>query len=134
MAFSLLLVEFLLADPANVRQVVLLGNRRMAGRIVITFVQTEMLRILVGGFGPIGHDRFDGRPKQFGVMHVRSGYHHAQRAAVSFDNQATLGSILAPIGGVPPDVAPPKRAFPIAPSALCHCQSTPPSSSQLSIN
>ena len=34
------------------------------------------------------------------------------------------------VGGVPPNGIPPKRALPIAPSADCHSQSTPPNSSQ----
>ena len=132
MAFVAVLVQLLLADPPDVRNVVRVGCRGSPGRVIVPFVQAQVLRRGVRRLGPIDHDRLNRRAKQLRVMDVGPGDHDAQRATVGLDDQTSLGAVLAPICGVTTDVAPQKRALPIAPSALCHCQSTPSSSSQSS--
>ena len=72
------------------------------------------------------------RRQQLGVMHIGAGDHHRQRPARRLDQQAALHPALAAIGGIAAEEVPPSRALPIAPSAACHSQSTPPNSSQRS--
>lgn len=74
MLLAFLLVEFLFTDPANVRGIAALAGGLMPGRIVVAFVQAEML-----GFGLCRtrsrHDHGIQRLfQQFGVVDVRTGY------------------------------------------------------------
>ena len=55
--------------------------------------------------------------------------HNAQGTALSIHKESPLGTSLATVRRVGPNQVPPKRALPMAPSADCHSQSTPPSSS-----
>ena len=132
MPLAIIVVPFFLADPPNMRPVILLRHSCSAGGIVVAFIQAQVLRILFRWMGPLDDDRRDGLLQQLGVMDVCAGHHHPQRAAVGLDDHTALGAIFPAIRGVGADLVPPKRALPIAPSALCHRQSTPPSSSQFS--
>ena len=67
-------------------------------------------------------------------MHVGPSQCHPQWTSISLNDQAAFGAVLPAIRRVRSDKVPPKRALPIAPSALCQAQSTPPRSSQFSIN
>jgi hypothetical protein len=53
-----------------------------------------------------------------------------QRTTGGLDQQAALYPGFASVGGIGSDVISPKRALPIAASAACHSQWTPPSSAQ----
>lgn len=106
----------------------------MARRVIIPFIQTQMLFLARCGPG-LGHnDGLRGAFQQFGIMHVRSIDHHAQRTAVGFDHHTAFYAVFAAIRWVLAHLIPPKRALLIAASALCHCQSTPPSLSHARVS
>ena len=73
--------------------------------------------------------RRPGRLQQLGIMNVGSRNHNAQRATLSIHKETPLDTSLATVRRVGPNQVPPKRALPMAPSAACHSQSTPPNSS-----
>ncbi len=60
MSLTLMLVELFLADPPDVRDVMLFGNCPMPGGIVVGFVQAQVLRRLGRRCWPINDDRRDG--------------------------------------------------------------------------
>ena len=98
-------------------------------RIVIPFVQTQVLGFLLGGLWSFDHNGVQGRLQQLGIVHVCSRNHNAQGAALSIHKETALGTSLATVRRVGPNQVPPKRALPMAPSAACHSQSTPSNSS-----
>jgi hypothetical protein len=130
MPFAIPLVEFLFADTPNVRNIVILIRRGASCRIVIALIQAQVLRRIVRRLRPIHNDRLNGLSQQLAVVDVGTGHNHAQRPPVGLDDQTALGAVFRTIRGVGTDMVPPKRALPIAPSALCHRQSTPSNSSQ----
>jgi hypothetical protein len=65
-------VEFLFVDATDVRDVLARHCCCAAGGCVAAFVQTQVLRLLLAGFGPVDHDRVDLLLQSFGVMHVRA--------------------------------------------------------------
>jgi len=108
-------------------------RRRHTSRgIVIAFIQAQVLRRIVRRLRPIHHDRLDGLLQQLGVVDVGARHDHAQGAAVRLDDHTAFGAVFPAIRGVGTNLVPPKRALPIAPSALCQRQSTPPNASQFS--
>ena len=121
-------VQLLLTDPTNVRRMPTAGRGGMTRRVIIPFIQTQMLFMARRGSGLGPHDGRQRAFQQLGVRHVRRIDHHAQRTAVGFHNHTAFYAVFAAIRGVFAHLVPPKRALPIAASALCHCPSTPPSS------
>ena len=95
-------------------------------------VQAQVLWVILGELRTFDHNRLQGLIQQRGVVGVGSGNHNAQWAALSFHKQAPLAASLAAIRWVGSNQVPPKRALPMAPSAACHSQSTPPNSSHCS--
>lgn len=130
MSFAATLIQFLFADPPNVRDIVSFHRRGVSRGIVIAFVQTQMLRRVVRWLRPIHNNRLNGLSQQFAVVDVGARHDHAQRSATGLDDHTAFGAVFRTIRGVGTDMVPPKRALPIAPSALCHRQSTPSNSSQ----
>src|SRR3954451_17473209 len=126
------LVEPLLADPADVRHVVPIPHHLPRGLVVVAFVQTQVLRSFFGGLRTLDHDCVKRGGQQLVVAHVRPGNHYSQRSSVGLDQQGAFHPILAPVGGIGAREVPPNRALPIAPSAACHSQLNPPSSSHSS--
>ena len=63
------LVEFLFADPADVRDVAGGFGCRLAGRVVVGLVETEVLRVLLGVWS-LDDDRLDCSGEQLGVVDV----------------------------------------------------------------
>lgn len=122
MTFTALLIQFFFADTADVRVVTLLLGYPVAGGIVVSLVQAQMLGRLGRGLGTINHDRVDRFLQQLVVIHIGPGDNHTQRPAIGLDDQATFGAGFAPIRGIRADMIPPKRALLMAPSALCHVQ------------
>lgn len=127
-------IELLFADATHVSDVTVLLDGGFGGRIVVAFVQAQMLRLLLGGLGTLDYDRLQRVGQQLGVVYVGTGKHYRQRAATCFDEQALLGAGLASIGGiganalfVRPFLGTP-RALPSIQSAACHSQLTPCSS------
>src|SRR3954453_1784960 len=122
-------VQFLLADPTNVGNVVLLVHHLPDRITVVALVQTQVLGRLFGRSGPLHYHRFERGFQQLVIPYVRPGEHHCKRPSVGLYQNAPFYPVLAPLGGIGPNEAPPKRPLPIAPSAACHSQSTPPNSS-----
>src|SRR4051794_32338369 len=91
-----------------------------------------MLERFLGGLGPLDDERVKGGGKELVVAHVRSSHNQRKWPAIGLDQEASLHAVLAPVGGIRTDEVPPKRALPIAPSAACHSQFTPPNSSHSS--
>ena len=83
----------------------------------------------VSGLWSFHHNGVQGRLQQLGIMNVGSRNHNAQRATLSIHKETPLDTSLATVRRVGPNQVPPKRALPMAPSAACHSQSTPPNSS-----
>src|SRR4051794_16911363 len=120
------------ADQRDMRFVVMVDAGAPTSRVVVAFVQAQVLRILGFWFGSLQHDGPNGPVQQLGVWHIRAGDRDRQRPTVLFHQEAFLHAALGPVRRVGADQAPPFRALPRAPSAACHSQSQPPSSSQAS--
>ena len=101
----------------------------MTRRVIVPFVETQVLFLLIR-FGPVDHNRFDRCLQELRIMNVGPGNDNTQGTTIALNDQAALGTVLRTIRRVFPDFVPPKRALPMAASALCHCQSTSLSSSQ----
>ncbi len=117
---------------AECRRVAVCLCSLMTRWVVIPFVQAQVLRLLLGGRWPRHHYGIKCCIKQLGVVTIRSCYDHRERSTPLFHQQAPLYSILPSVCGVATHRVPPKRALPIAASAACHSQLTPPSSSHSS--
>lgn len=101
-----------------------------SGRIVVALIQTQILGILRRGLGPLRHHRIQRRIQQLGSVAIGPIHHRGQGSTVPFHQQTGLDAVLAPIGGIGANGVPPDRDLRKKPSAACHAQSTPPSSSQ----
>src|SRR5579871_4699472 len=127
-------IELLFADATHVSDVTVLLDGGFGGRIVVALVQTQMLRLLLGGLGTLDYDRLQRFGQQLGVMHVGTGKHERERTATRFDEQALLGAGLASIGEIGANalfgctLLGTPRALPSMQSAACHSQLTPCSS------
>src|SRR3712207_5001789 len=129
------LIELLLADLTDVRDVAPLLDDLPHRCFVVAFVQTQMLiRRSVSGSGALDHEGIERVLQELEVGHVRSGYHHRKRTAICLEQKGAFDPILGSVGGIRSYEIPPKRALPIAPSAACHAKSTQPSSSRSSIS
>lgn len=117
------------ADSTNVRRVLVARGCFTPRRIVIAFVETQILWSFRRGLRTIHDDGLDRRSQQLRVVHVGAVDRRAQRTAILFDDQAAFRAWLAAIRWISADLVPPKRALAMAPSADCHSQLTPPSSS-----
>ena len=102
----------------------------MPSRIVIGFVQAQMLRFPISRLRRFHNN--GSRLKELCIVNVGPSRHDAQRAALPFDQQACFDPRLCSVRRA--DLFPPKRALPIAQSAACHSQSTPPNSWQRSMS
>ena len=103
MGFFTLLVLFLLADAANVSLVVALGQNRLARFIIIAFVQTQVLRGLLGRRGAFYDDGIQcGRQQQM-IIYICSCDADRKRAASLLNKQALLDAHLGTVGGVRAD-------------------------------
>src|SRR5215469_1261983 len=79
---------------------------------VIAFVQTQPLRFLDAGLGPVGVGRYalQGGAGQFHVVAVGPVHGHADGDALGLDQQAALDALLGPIRGVLARLFPPRGA------------------------
>jgi len=66
-------IGFLLTDTANVRDVALLDTRCMTGRVVVGFVQTQMLGSLLARLGTLEHNGLQDEGKHLTVMDIGTG-------------------------------------------------------------
>jgi hypothetical protein len=133
-AFIALQCQLLFADPSNVRRMTMRHRRRTTGRIVVSLVKAEMLRALRRRRRTLDYNRLNRLLQQLAVLNIGPGDDNAERTAGGLDDYAAFRARFAAIRGIWADLIPPKRALPIAPSALCHSQFTPPSSSQFSMS
>ena len=127
-------VLLLLADLADMRRVAVTFDHFPSRKFVVALVQAQVLGDLLGGFGALDHNGIESGLQELEIRHVCSGHDHRKRTAVGLDKYRAFDPVLGPIGGVRAYEVPPKRAFPIAPSAACHSKSTPPSSSHSSMS
>src|SRR5215216_585283 len=133
-AFLARIIFLLLADTPDVRDVAVTLEHFPSRLLVVTLVQAQVLRRLLGGFGALGVDGIERRLQEFEVWHVGFGYHHRKRATGGLDQDRAFDAYFGSIGRIGAYEVPPKRALPIAPSAACHSKSTPPSSSHRSMS
>ena len=123
------LVQFLFANTPDLRLVSGVGDGSVACGVVIPLVQAQVL----DAFRPVHPYALQRRLKEFRVVDISSGHHHAQWSADPVDQDAFLASCLPTVRGIASNSAPPKRAFPMEQSADCHSQSTPSNSRHSSI-
>jgi hypothetical protein len=102
----------------------------MARGMIVALIQTGMLRRLGRGLWPLDDDGRERLRAQCGVVHVGSGRGDPQGTAIGFHDEAALHPFFPRSVGLRPTRSPPMRALPMAASAACHCQSTPPNASQ----
>jgi hypothetical protein len=79
-------VEFFLTDPPDVWRVVRGSNHSVAGWVVVSLIQTQMLRVFLGGLRSVHHDRLDGLLQQLGVVHLGTSQRDSQRPAIGLDD------------------------------------------------
>src|SRR5918992_3468785 len=134
-AFLARIIFLLLADGPDVRDVAMTLEHFPSRLLVVTLLQPQVLRRLLGGFGALDDDGIERRLQEFEVWHVGCGYHHRKRATGGLHQKGAFDAYFGSISGIGAySLVPPKRALPIAPSAACHSKSTPPSSSQCSMS
>lgn len=66
-----------------------LGARRFSCRVIVTFVQAQMLRLLFSGLWPLNNNRVQRQGKQLGVGRISSADAGCEWPAIAF-NQETL--------------------------------------------
>jgi hypothetical protein len=125
-------IELFLANAANMRAILEGRDGCMARGIVVALVQAEMLWRLRSRLGALHHDTLKRGGQELGIVDVGPSDGCARRTAISFYDYATFYPFFPRSVGLRPTKSPPMRALPIAVSAACHCQSPPPSSSQVS--
>ena len=123
-------IELLFPYSAYVRLIVVPRRRLVSGGVVISLVQTQMLRSIFAWTRTLYHHGPQSRLQQLGIVDIGCGHHDAQWPTVGLYEDTALGPRLAAVGRVAANCIPPKRALPIDASADCHSQSTPPNSSQ----
>jgi hypothetical protein len=124
------LIKFFLADTANMRHILISQRRIPAGRIVIAFVQTQMLWRIFRYLRPLDYNCLNRCFEQFCIMHVRCCNNCRKRAAICFNEDTAFYAIFCPVRVVWPNIVPAKRTLLIAVSADCHLKSIPPRSAQ----
>jgi len=121
-----MMIEFLLADAPDVRNVAVHQRSRFPGGIVEPLVQTQVLA-MPQRIGRLNHDRLKRVLQHHRVMPVGAGDADGDRIAAAFGQRAAFRARFGSIRGVFADMIPPKRALPIEQSADCHSNSTRPS-------
>lgn len=123
-----------LANLTNVRRVPVFRRGLSPRRVVVSLIETKVLGFLLCRFRTFHDDGFDGGLQQLGVVDVRTVDYRAERTAILLDDYAALRPRFAAIRGISARFFPPKRALASAPSADCHSQLRPPSSSHSRTN
>ena len=80
-------IQFFFTDAPNMRRVAELDARRFARWVIVTFVQTQMLRLLSRRLRPFNDDSVQRQGKQFGVGRVGSADADREGPAIAFDTQ-----------------------------------------------
>lgn len=103
MRFVSLLVFLLFADAANMSHIAALRQNCLAWRIVIAFVQAQVLRFLLCWHRTLHDDGIERcRQKQM-VVYVRAGDADRKWAASLLNKQALLDAHFGTVGGVRAD-------------------------------
>ena len=105
-------IQFLLPNSPNMRLIAVSCDSLVSCRIVISFVQTQMLRTSLCWRGTLGHHTLQRRLQQLGVVYVRARHHDAQRPSTRLYKDTALGSWLGAVGGFGPTASPPNELFP----------------------
>lgn len=127
---AFLFVEFFLADLFAVRFVSEDPRRGVGGRAAVALVHAQVLLEFADRIGRLNNNGLKRVLQDDRIVSVGAGDEHRDRTTVGFGQNTAFCSVFRTIGGIRPDIVPPKRALPIAPSMLCQDQSTPPSSAQ----
>jgi len=78
-------VQLLLADSAHVRDVLAVYRSSMTRRVIVPFVETQVLFFLIR-FGPVDHNRFDRCLQELGIMNVGPGNDNTQGATIALND------------------------------------------------
>ncbi len=103
MRFLALFVFFLFADAADMSRIPALRQNRPGRLIIVAFVQTQVLRLLLGRLWAFHDDGIERGRQQQVVVHVRASDADRKWAASLLDQQALLDAQLATVGGVGAD-------------------------------
>ena len=102
------LVQFLFANTPDLRLVSGVGDGSVACGVVIPLVQAQVL----DAFRPVHPYALQRRLKEFRVVDISSGHHHAQWSADPVDQDAFLASCLPTVRGIASNSAPQNAPFP----------------------
>src|SRR3972149_10307887 len=83
-------------------------------RVIVTLIQTQVLRVVGCYRGPWGHDRIQSGESRLHVMAVGGGDRHRQRRPALVGQDMPLGAGFASVRGVGTRLRPPKGAFTMA--------------------
>jgi hypothetical protein len=81
----LLAIKLLFSDPLDVRLVPMLRDSLVTGRIVIGFVQAQVLRGFLCDLGTVDHNGVQRGTQQFSVVHIGCCHDNGQRATCALD-------------------------------------------------
>src|ERR1051325_4472871 len=93
-------ILFFLADTPNVGSIPALARHGSARLVVKGFVQTQMLRLVLGRLRAFDHYGIEGIGQKAYIRDIGSGNADRTRAAAAFDKQAFLDACLAAVGRV----------------------------------
>ena len=95
-------------------------------RVVVSFVQAQVLPLLWGRLRPWDHCGLHCRPQKLHVMPIGSIHCHRDRDPLTLGQQAAFGTTLAAVCRIRPStLTPPRGALVMAPSIACHSHSKP---------
>lgn len=104
-------VEFLFADPTDVGNVLRLQCCSMAGGVVVSLVEAQMLFDFIR-LRPLDDNRFDRLLQQLAVRHIGAGDDDSQRATLAVAEYAALCAVLGSIRRVFAYGSPPHEPCP----------------------
>ena len=79
--------------------------------IVVSFVQTHILRLFLRWFWTVYNDALYRLPHQFHIVAIGPFYRQTNRHAVPLGQKAPFGALLAPVGGVSARIFPSQRGL-----------------------
>ena len=96
----------LVVDGGDVWGVVVIDAGEVAVRVVVGFIEGEVLWEVQLGLGSLEDHRFDRLPEQLDVRTIGRGDHDRQRAAIGLDQEGALHTALGAIRRVRSGVRP----------------------------
>ncbi len=108
------------AAMAEVGCIMPLPNRRVDLRVVVPFVQTQVLRNLERRSGAPDSEAVQRGRRRFHVMGIGGGHDHSQRRAALIGQHVVLGPQFASVCRIGTCCRPPKGALTMTLSSDCH--------------